>query len=657
MAGKRIALVTNFMVIEYFSYIYLGACEEIRKQGHKLVCIPVGDFDLPDKDGNKRPEIFKVIDRDLFDGMIINEGPFFNIESTEKYPEVIERFHSLPAVGLATKFSRLPHICLDNEKGIDLLFTHLIEHGCRKIAYISGPELNKDSQERTIAYLKNIKEHGFVIPEQYVQHTSFYPGYVEEIIDRLLADKAHIPDAIMCGNDVIADNTFICLRERGIHVPDSIKVTGFDNSSYALENEITTISIQRKEQGSEAAKILNRLLSGQQIKLYTKIPVKLVCRKSCGCNEENPFGEFVTSYYKQIAAQKQLALNIHRTGQNLNSAKTMSELKTLLDESFTWIGVENCALYLLSSFSGKGKLYYTNGIFTAINSLKGIESYKNFIQGIFDNIPEGEVCILLPLYTKNIYLGILAVYKPKHDLVLYENLGLQISEAIHTVRTMEKSQKHLAKIEKSLREKELLLREIHHRVKNNLQIILSLINLKTRNSGKRNLDDVAANLRASISSIALVHESIYQETNLERISLREYLKSLFSTIYQINTDIDKIDIIIQGREVQMNLEKAINLGLVFSELFLNTMKYAYPGNSRVEEKKISIELFPGKDCCRIVYSDNGCGYEPAGNSNHGFGLTIVSSLINDQLAGSFSDQSVPGEGASYGINFPTNSER
>lgn len=187
------------------------------------------------------------------------------------------------------------------------------------------------------------------------------------------------------------------------------------------------------------------------------------------------------------------------------------------------------------------------------------------------------------------------------------------------------------KIKSTLKEKETLLKEIHHRVKNNLQIISSLLDLQ-ENYVKE--DPIAVNIlkesQNRVLSMALIHEMLYQSEDLNQINISYYIRSLVSNLIESygNQSI-KINLVLEDNK--LNIETAIPLGLLISELFTNSLKYAFPR----KKGTIKIELQPKNKKYELMISDNGIGL-PKNidlNTESTLGLRLVKSLIN-QLDGS-----------------------
>ena len=124
-------------------------------------------------------------------------------------------------------------------------------------------------------------------------------------------------------------------------------------------------------------------------------------------------------------------------------------------------------------------------------------------------------------------------------------------------------------------EKEILLKEIHHRVKNNLQIITSLLSIQSAFIDDDFLKTIFSNSQRRISSMALVHEMLYQTENLSKINYKNYLKDLSDSIYASFDRPQNIRIKTQSNEIYFSIETAVPLGLIINEIITNSLKHGF----------------------------------------------------------------------------------
>ena len=134
-------------------------------------------------------------------------------------------------------------------------------------------------------------------------------------------------------------------------------------------------------------------------------------------------------------------------------------------------------------------------------------------------------------------------------------------------------------------EREVLLKEIHHRVKNNLQIISSLLNLQARFIKDKSAVDAVQEGRNRVKSMALIHQKLYQQDNIQGINMPEYIENLsraLLTSYKIKGDRITVDRKVDA--IYLDIDTAIPLGLIINELLTNSLKYAFPENEKGELK-------------------------------------------------------------------------
>ena len=158
----------------------------------------------------------------------------------------------------------------------------------------------------------------------------------------------------------------------------------------------------------------------------------------------------------------------------------------------------------------------------------------------------------------------------------------------------------------SLREKELLLKEIHHRVKNNLQIISSLLNLQAAHSGNAELASLFRESQNRVLTMALIHEKLYRSDNLAYIDFGAYLRDLAASLFRsYHSSARKLRLHIDVKPITFGIDTAVPCSLLVNELISNALKYAFPDG---REGTIRIELHLNRDTtCSLIVSDTGVG--------------------------------------------------
>ncbi len=200
----------------------------------------------------------------------------------------------------------------------------------------------------------------------------------------------------------------------------------------------------------------------------------------------------------------------------------------------------------------------------------------------------------------------------------------------------------------SLKEKEILLKEIHHRVKNNMQVISSLLSLQAKLVKDQKSRDAIKESQNRVMSIALVHERLYQSKSLARISFPEYIRKMAENLfdsYSVRTD--RIQLFINADDIFLPISKAIPVSLIINEMLSNSLKYAFPDN---RTGSIRITFRKKGDRHLLIVQDDGVGLPPGFTleSTDTLGLQLVSSLVG-QIQG---DITYSGEkGAEFRIEF------
>jgi len=212
----------------------------------------------------------------------------------------------------------------------------------------------------------------------------------------------------------------------------------------------------------------------------------------------------------------------------------------------------------------------------------------------------------------------------------------EVIGAIVLLHDMTREKEADEKIKAQLREKEVLLKEIHHRVKNNLQIISSLLSLQSMYIKDKQALGMFKESQNRVKSMALIHEKLYQSKDIARIDFAEYIRNLVGNLIRsYNASPAMVRLNIDADNVSLGIDTAIPCGLIINELVTNSLKYAFPDGRKGEIRvglRSGIDGDPGK--YRLVVADNGVGLPESievGKTGT-LGMQLVSTLI-EQLNG------------------------
>lgn len=209
-------------------------------------------------------------------------------------------------------------------------------------------------------------------------------------------------------------------------------------------------------------------------------------------------------------------------------------------------------------------------------------------------------------------------------------------------------------LQKSIAEKDILLKEIHHRVKNNMQIISSLLNMQERRTNDKEMTYILQQSRSRIHTMALVHEFLYLGENLAYINLSQYIKRLVDDIrdlYCSNNTYLTIDLNVE--DLRFSTNRCIQIGMILHELCVNSLKYAFKEN---RDNKLSINIKTNDDLIEFKLKDNGDEITFIDNieCSDSIGTQLIFSIVQDQLDGEIEFKN--NDGLECNIKFPIKEE-
>ena len=251
-------------------------------------------------------------------------------------------------------------------------------------------------------------------------------------------------------------------------------------------------------------------------------------------------------------------------------------------------------------------------------------------------LPEGHIPLTrhmnVPLFDGERIVALLGVGNKKRDYLDIDIIHLEL--LLGEMMVVTRSSQGKENLRLALREKELLLRELHHRVKNNLQVVSSLLNLQASRIESKEVKSLFNTARNRITAMSLLQEQLYRSQDFSGVKLKEYVQTLMSFLFRSYLKGEHgVVLQLDVSETMVTLEEAMPLGLILNEVVSNSLVHALKGRS---EGKIAVRIEECGEELRMEVEDDGVGLGPSfdKNASEGLGLQLVSSLAG-QLLGSF----------------------
>jgi len=230
------------------------------------------------------------------------------------------------------------------------------------------------------------------------------------------------------------------------------------------------------------------------------------------------------------------------------------------------------------------------------------------------------------------YFSVL-IFVMMYSVVKRKNAIKEITQNILLAKQQKQLLETNNKLKQTISQKELLIKEIHHRVKNNLQIISSLISLQKENLSDNTIKNILQITQNRILSMLIIHEKLYKKENIDSLSIKDYYSDLINSLNK-TTPTKNVKITLDIVDISLSINKLIPCGLILNELYANSIKHAFPDNFG----KINIKGELNNNMFTITYSDNGIGlpkqYKSNQTDNNTLGFKLIQGL-SKQIDGDF----------------------
>jgi len=267
-----------------------GVLDAARSKDVNVICLAGGQpVAIQTADGKISHGLYDLIQLGQVDGVLLAADVVHGL-SKDEVEAFCSSFLPLPIVSIAIPARGVSVFMTDNEGGMRAILRHLIEeHRYTRIGFVRGPQGQLEADQRYSIYRNELKAHNLLFEEHWVVEGEYTPEGGRAAVRALLDERGLKLQAIVTSNDRVAYGVLEALQQRGIHVPDQIALTGFDDASesQSMGVPLTTVRASYHDLGRRAFDGLMKRINGQRLDEVNVLPSSLVVRWSCGCLPEN----------------------------------------------------------------------------------------------------------------------------------------------------------------------------------------------------------------------------------------------------------------------------------------------------------------------------------------------------------------------------------
>jgi phosphoserine phosphatase RsbU/P len=317
----RIGFIATDLVDEYEAEVLRGARDAALARDASLWCFVGGELHSQAPGDAERNRIYDLVGPENVDGIVVIAGAVANTCGRDVLAKYCQRYAPLPICTIAGEIEGVPSVEVNNQAGMREAVAHLIRiHGKKKIAFVRGPLLNVEAEERYRAYAETLAEHGIALDPRLVAPGDFQKesgaAAIRSFFDDRGLDMSDI-DAIVAANDSTALGAMQALEKRKIDVPGQIAIVGFDDIEDARFSSpaLTTVRQPLREQGDAAVRMVLARIHGDGSQGRVVLPTSTVLRRSCGCFSgevrlapRTSIATFISSFEVELLKKREISL-------------------------------------------------------------------------------------------------------------------------------------------------------------------------------------------------------------------------------------------------------------------------------------------------------------------------------------------------------------
>lgn len=288
--AKTLGVLLDWLGDPYQGGILRGIRAAARTAGAQLLCFPGGSLPGPGGGEDARHRLFELVTERCVDGVLLLSSTLSHHVGATGVEQFAATLRGLPVCSIGVELAGVPSLTTDNDSGMRECVAHLIrEHGAQRLALVRGPLANEEAERRASAYREILAASGIPYDERRVVVGDFMEPSGRAAIDALERQCGPIHeslDAIVVCNDAMALGVLSALEQRGVPVPESVAVTGFDDTEEArlLQPPLTTVRQPLEQLGARAVQMVLESVQHGGRPEGTQLPTDVTLRRSCGCS-------------------------------------------------------------------------------------------------------------------------------------------------------------------------------------------------------------------------------------------------------------------------------------------------------------------------------------------------------------------------------------